>query len=150
MSLVRDTRVAVGKLELLVSSRVTAVDLDGRNTAIRGRVQPLREKPVYRTTAVLSSAAVVIAAVATPFVPVLAQKSDLSVSPFVSFLPAVGSNPLAGLALTLAGDGGFGIRASGHVSLENTSRSTSLSISNSSTRPWGADADAMLSIPGRA
>ena len=105
---------------------------------------------MHRTTPVLSSAAVVIAAVASPLVPAMAQKSELSVSPFVSFLPAVGSNPLAGLALTLAGDGGFAIRASGNLSLENTNRSTSLSLSNSAMRPWGADADAILSIGGRA
>ena len=105
---------------------------------------------MHRTTPVLSSAAVVIAVVASPLVPAMAQKSELSVSPFVSFLPAVGSNPLAGLALTLAGDGGFAIRASGNLSLENTNRSTSLSLSNSAMRPWGADADAILSIGGRA
>lgn len=105
---------------------------------------------MHRTTPALSSAAFVIAAVASPLVPAMAQRSDLSVSPFVSFLPTVGSNPLAGLALTLAGDGGFGIRASGHLSLENTNRSTSVSLSNSTMRPWGADADAILSIGGRA
>lgn len=105
---------------------------------------------MQRTTPVLSSAVAIIAAVATPLVPAKAQKSDLAVSPFVSFLPTVGSNPLAGLALTLAGDGGFGIRAGGNLALENTNRSTSLSLSNSATRPWGADADAILSIGGRA
>lgn len=138
------------KMELPVNSRVTAIGPDGRNSAIRGRVQPPREKPVQRTTPVLSSAVALLAAVATPLVPALAQKSDLAVSPFVSFLPTVGSNPLAGLALTLAGDGGFGLRASGHLSLENSNTSTSLALSNSTMRPWGADADAILSIGGRA
>jgi peptidoglycan DL-endopeptidase CwlO len=126
-----------------------------RSTRMAGTLQyaavsnPLREKSVHRTTPVLS-AALVIGAVASPLAPAMAQQSDLSVSPFVSFLPTMGSNPLAGLALTLAGNGGFGIRASGNVSLENTNRSSSLSLSNSGTRPWGADADAILSIGGRA
>jgi cell wall-associated NlpC family hydrolase len=105
---------------------------------------------VSRTTRVISSAVPVLAAMATPVVPALAQQSNLSVSPFVSFLPTVGSNPLAGLALTLAGDGGFAIRGSANVSLENTNTGSPMSLSNSTMRPWGADADAILSIGGRA
>ena len=83
------------------------------------------------------SSAVVVSALMSPCV-LLAQQSDLAISPFVSFLPAAGSNPLAGLALTLAGDAGFGLRASAHLVLDN-----SIAFgSNASIRPWGADADA--------
>ena len=96
----------------------------------------------------LSSTAVAALVVAVPVV-ASAQQSDLAVSPFVSFLPSVGSNPLAGLALTLAGDGGFGLRGSGHMSVENTNNG-SLVLSNSAMRPWGVDADALLAIGGRA
>jgi cell wall-associated NlpC family hydrolase len=102
---------------------------------------------VYRSNPAMSSAALFLAATATPLSLAAAQQSDLSVSPFVSFLPTMGGNPLAGLALTLAGDGGLGIRASGHVSLENQNNGT-LGYSNT-MRPWGADADAILSIGGR-
>jgi cell wall-associated NlpC family hydrolase len=103
---------------------------------------------VYRTTPVLSSALCVSAALVAPLSSAAGQQSDLALSPFVTFLPTVGSNPLAGLALTLAGDGGFALRASGHLSLEN-SNNASLAMA-SSLRPWGADADAVLSIGGRA
>lgn len=105
---------------------------------------------MQRTTPVLSSAALVIAAVATPLVPALAQQSDFAVSPFVSFLPTVGSNPLAGLAMTLAGSGGVALRGSGHLSLENTSSSPQFGMTSTSMRPWGADADMLLSVGGRA
>ena len=47
--------------------------------------------------AAVSSALFVSAKVAT------AQQSDVSLTPFVSFLPSAGTSPLAGLALTLAG-----------------------------------------------
>jgi len=101
---------------------------------------------VYRFNPAISSAALVLAAVA-PLSLASAQQTDLTVSPFVSYLPAMGSNPLAGLALTLVGDGGLGIRASGNVSLQNQNAGT-LGFSNS-MRPWGADADAILSVGGR-
>ena len=91
------------------------------------------------------SSAVVLSAFAAPLA---AQQSDLTLSPFVTLLPTAGSNPLAGLALTLAGDGGFSLRASAHLSLQNTN-SSSFSL-GSTMRPWGADADAVLSIGGRA
>lgn len=99
---------------------------------------------MYRSS--LAPAAIVAALVAPSVA--AAQKSDLSVSPFVSFLPAAGGNPLAGLALTLAGNGALGLRGSAHLSLDNRSQNSGLG-STSSLRPWGADADAMLSL-GRA
>lgn len=91
-----------------------------------------------------------VAVLATLVVPSLAtaQQSDLSISPFVSFLPAGGGNPLAGLALTLAGDGGLGLRASGHLALQNNSQNNGIGPA-ASLRPWGADADAVLAL-GRA
>jgi cell wall-associated NlpC family hydrolase len=99
---------------------------------------------VYRSTAAISSAALVVAVVATPLVPVWAQQSNMSVSPFVTILPTTGSNPLAGLALTLAGDAGFGLRASGQMALESQNNG-SLSLNNT-RRPWAADADAILPV----
>jgi len=95
------------------------------------------------------SIAALSVAVAAPFASGAAQKSDLAISPFVSFLPSAGSNPLAGLALTLAGDAGFGIRASAHMALENYNDNLGFGTTNA-FRPWGADADAILSIGGRA
>lgn len=95
------------------------------------------------------SVAALSVAIAVPFASGAAQQSDLAISPFVSFLPSAGSNPLAGLALTLAGDAGFGIRASAHMALENYNDDIGFGTSNA-FRPWGADADAILSIGGRA
>lgn len=79
--------------------------------------------------------------VATPAVRASAQQSDLAISPFVTLLPTTGASPLAGLALTL-GSGAFAIRGSGHLALENSN--TSGLLDANTTRPWGADADAML------
>lgn len=101
---------------------------------------------MFRSTRAIASAALV-AAVATPLLPVWAQQSNVSVSPFVTILPTTGSNPLAGLALTLAGDAVFGLRASGQMALENQTNG-SLSLNNS-RRPWAVDADAILTIDGR-
>jgi cell wall-associated NlpC family hydrolase len=95
----------------------------------------------------LTSIAAIAAAIA-PVASSAAQKSDVAISPFVSFLPSAGTNPLAGLALTLAGDAGFGIRASAHLALDNYN-STGFGPSEA-FRPWGADADALLSLGGRA
>jgi len=77
-----------------------------------------------------------------------AQQSELSVSPFVTFMPTTGASPLAGLALTLAGNSGLALRASGHLALENSNTTTTFG-SAPGTRPWGADADAVLFIGGR-
>ncbi len=93
------------------------------------------------------SVAALSVAIAAPFASAAAQQSDLAISPFVSFLPSAGTNPLAGLALTLAGDAGFGIRASAHMALENYNNSTFGTADY--FRPWGADADAIFAIGGR-
>lgn len=79
---------------------------------------------------------------ATPGARASAQQSELAVSPFVSFLPTGAASPLAGLALTLGGGGGFAVRGSANVSLENSNNSGLLEPN--SLRPWGADADAMF------
>ena len=105
-----------------------------------------REHPVYRSIPAVSSAALVVAMVASPMASASAQQSNVSVSPFVTILPTTGSNPLAGLALTLAGDGAFGLRASGQMALENQNNG---SLSAGSRRPWAVDADAVLTIDGR-
>lgn len=88
-----------------------------------------------------------LAAVVTPLARTKAQQSDVSVSPFVSFLPTTGASPLAGLAVTLAGNSAIALRASGHLSLENSNTSN---LGAPTIRPWGADADAVLFIGGRS
>ena len=92
-------------------------------------------------------AALAIAAI--PFCTLTAQQSDLAISPFVSFLPSAGASPLAGLALTIAGNSGLGLRGSAHLSLQDPNDNTQFD-SFATYRPWGADADLLLSIGGRA
>ena len=72
-----------------------------------------------------------------------AQQSDVSIGPFLSYLPSISSSPLAGLALTFA-NGPMALRASGHLSLENRDAA----MTSSTMRPWGADADALLILGG--
>jgi len=90
---------------------------------------------VYRTRFV--SATVAGSAVLAIASGAAAQQSNVSITPFVSFLPSAGTSPLAGLALTLAGNGGIGLRASGHLALEN-SKTAGLGTAGT-MRPWGAD-----------
>ena len=87
----------------------------------------------------------VLAGIVAPVVAASAQRSDLTVTPFVSFLPSTGASPLAGLALTLGGTGGLAFRASGNFALQNTNDAAAVSTS---TRPWGADADAVIFLGG--
>jgi cell wall-associated NlpC family hydrolase len=94
----------------------------------------------------LRAAALLIAV--APLSIVAAQQSDVSVSPFVTLLPAGGASPLAGLALTMAGNGGLALRASGHVQLD--SYNTSYLNSGPGFRPWGADADAVIFLGARS
>src|SRR5437016_5359191 len=92
--------------------------------------------------------ALVLAAIAVaPVASAAAQQSDLSVSPFIGFLPSAGTSPLAGLALTLGGSGAFAIRGSANLALENSNNGTS--GSSNRIRPWGVDADAMFLFGGR-
>ena len=99
---------------------------------------------MHRTT--LLTAALLSPALLSPISIAIAQQSNVTISPFVSFLPSAGSSPLAGLALTLAGNGGFGLRASGHMALDNSNNAFA---NPGSIRPWGADADAVLSLGSR-
>lgn len=97
-----------------------------------------------RRSVVLSTTALVV-----PLVAAAAQQTDVSLSPFVTFLPTGGASPLAGLALTMAGNSGLALRASGHMSLGNTNTNLN-SLNNGPTlRPWGADADVILFLGGR-
>src|SRR4051812_36798760 len=111
----------------------------GRFRAL-GRGDNPSEHLVQRST--LSRIALSSMAMIAPLSVLSAQQSDVALSPFVSFLPSTGSNPLAGLALTLAGDAGFGIRGSAHIGLENYSNAAATFGSSTGTRPWGADVDA--------
>lgn len=84
--------------------------------------------------------------------PATAQQSDISLSPFVSFLPSGNANPMAGLALSFAG-GPLALRAGGHISLTDrtivaTSTGSGSTSSTTSLRPWGADADAIALLDG--
>jgi cell wall-associated NlpC family hydrolase len=78
----------------------------------------------------------------------MAQQPDVTISPFVSFLPATGASPLAGLAIALAGNGGLALRGSGHLALENRNASTFYGANT--FRPWGADADAVFFLAGHS
>ncbi len=86
-----------------------------------------------------------LAGIAAPVVAASAQRSNLAVTPFVSFLPSTGASPLAGLALTLGGNSGLAFRASGNFALQNMNNATAYSTD---ARPWGADADAMFLFGG--
>jgi len=103
---------------------------------------------VFRSPAKLARRSVVLSttALAAPFLAAGAQQTGVSLSPFVTFLPTGGASPLAGLALTMAGNSGLALRASGHVSLENQNAN---SFGPPAIRPWGADADAVLFLGGR-
>lgn len=95
-----------------------------------------------------STAAFLAAASATPCSLAMAQQSDVTLSPFVSFLPATGASPLAGLAIALAGNGGLALRGSGHLALENSNGSSFYGANT--FRPWGADADVVFFLGGHS
>ena len=97
------------------------------------------------TFAAPTALAFAVAALAAAPTTASAQQSDVAVSPFVSFLPATGASPLAGMALAIAGTGGFGVRGSASLSLENQNNN----FGTTTMRPWGADADLVLGIGGR-
>lgn len=77
-----------------------------------------------------------------------AQQPDVSLSPFVTFLPSGNAGPMTGLALTFTG-GPLALRAGGHISLQDrsaqpaTNTATNTATSTTTMRPWGADADAI-------
>ncbi|MEP6496265.1 MAG: hypothetical protein ABJF01_26595 [bacterium] len=86
------------------------------------------------------------AAATAPIAPLLAQGSDVSISPFVSFLPTSGRSPLPGFALTIAGTPTFGLRLNARTAL----RKTNVGEVGTGSRipPWGADADAVFALSG--
>ncbi|MEO7084842.1 MAG: hypothetical protein ABI442_07500 [Gemmatimonadaceae bacterium] len=93
----------------------------------------------------LRSSLSLVAMVLSPVASLMAQRSTMAISPFVSFLPSAGAaSPLAGLALTLGGTSGFAIRGSANIALSSTSNGPFAP----NTRPWGADADAMFMLGG--
>ena len=80
--------------------------------------------------------------------PLIAQQSDASISPSLSLPAKGGTGALGGLALTLAGKPGFGLRASGNVALKSTSATATLGATPR-LRPWTADVDAIFALAGR-
>jgi hypothetical protein len=98
---------------------------------------------VHRTTVL--SLAVLSPALLSPVSRALAQ-SEITLSPFVSFLPTAGASPLAGLALMLGENGGIGLRGSVQMVLDNSNNAFA---NPGSIRPWGADADAVLKLGSR-
>ena len=70
-----------------------------------------------------------------------AQQPDVSLSPFVSFLPAGTAGPMTGLSLMFSG-GPLALRAGGHIALQDRAPVSS-SAAGVTMRPWGADADAV-------
>jgi hypothetical protein len=74
-----------------------------------------------------------------------AQQPQVSLSPFVSFLPTESARPMAGLSLMFTG-GPLALRAGGHLSLRDRGISTGTGTADAgitTLRPWGADADAL-------
>jgi cell wall-associated NlpC family hydrolase len=72
-------------------------------------------------------------------VPASAQQPGVTLSPFVSFLPVGSPSPMAGLSLSFSG-GPLAVRAGGHLAVQERTNSAT---SDLTTRPWGADADAL-------
>src|SRR5205085_1653215 len=72
--------------------------------------------------------------------------SNVTVSPFVSYVPSAATNPLAGMSLTFGGTTGLALRTSADVSLTSPRVADSVAGSGYSggARPWAADADVML------
>lgn len=93
------------------------------------------------------SSVLLSAMIAVNAIPLMAQQSDASISPLLSMPAKTGTGNLGGLALTLAGNPKFALRASGQVALRNASVST-LGTTTSS-RPWTADVDEVFALAGR-
>jgi hypothetical protein len=91
------------------------------------------------------AAAVVLILTACAIPAVSAQGTDLSLSPYASFLAPTGRSPLAGLSLSLAGSPGFALRLNGRTALRNTSPG---GAGHASIPPWGADIDAVFALSG--
>lgn len=74
-----------------------------------------------------------------------AAQSNVTVSPFASYVPSAAVNPLAGFGLTFGGTTGLALRSSGQLSISNPDSAQRAAGGN---RPWGADADVMLFLGG--
>ena len=96
---------------------------------------------MLRFSLYLVAGAAALAIVPTSAAP---QQSGVSLSPFVAFLPTGSASPMAGLSLSIAG-GPLALRAGGHMSLEERGTATTAAVT---TRPWGADADALAYLDG--
>jgi hypothetical protein len=71
-------------------------------------------------------------------------QSNVTVSPFVSYVPSATSNPLAGFSLTFGGTTGLALRSGAEISISKPDTT----VITGHYRPWGADADAMLFLGG--
>ena len=74
-----------------------------------------------------------------------AAQSNVTVSPFASYVPSAAVNPLAGFGLTFGGTTGLALRSSAQLSISNPD---SAAQARGGNRPWGADADIMLFLGG--
>ena len=74
-----------------------------------------------------------------------AAQSNVTVSPFASYVPSAAVNPLAGFGLTYGGTTGLALRSSAQLSISNPDSAQRAAGGN---RPWGADADIMLFLGG--
>lgn len=74
-----------------------------------------------------------------------AAQSNVTVSPFASYVPSAAVNPLAGFGLTFGGTTGLALRSSAQLSISNPD---SAAAARGGNRPWGADADLMLFLGG--
>lgn len=74
-----------------------------------------------------------------------AQQASTTLSPFVGVVPSGNTQTITGLAVAF-NRGPFAIRADGHVSLEE--RVAVSATGTATTRPWGADADALAYLEG--
>ena len=88
--------------------------------------------------------ALAVGALGLPLLTAAAQ-SNVTVSPFASYVPSAAVNPLAGFALTFGGTTGLALRSSAQLSISNPD---SAAAARGGNRPWGADADIMLFLGG--
>ena len=87
----------------------------------------------------------VVGALGLPLLTAAAQ-SNVTVSPFASYVPSAAVNPLAGFGLTFGGTTGLALRSSAQLSISNPDSAQRAAGGN---RPWGADADVMLFLNSR-
>ena len=73
-----------------------------------------------------------------------AQQSNVTLSPFVNFLPVGNAQPMAGMAFTVS-DGFVALRFGGQMSPQRRAAASTQS-STAVTRLWAADADALVQL----